>query len=209
MALPLKSDVFEVGAAQALSGAADPTVGVAAPIGSLFLQTTAGTFWTKTGALDTEWTQVGASPLVGAQPIEVIDTTATTAVLPTGGQTYSPLPPSVDTDILFQFQAARNASNLTIEVNYAMSAAMGGLVLFEFGALATGEGEDPDMAITVTGTVNPTPGITTDLRQASITLALPTVENDLVSGRLTRQGTNGADTHTADARVFTLRVEYS
>lgn len=65
-ATPTK-DSLELGAngPKILKGSADPTSGggVAAPVGSLYLRTAAGTLYQKTGATDTDWTLNGtASP---------------------------------------------------------------------------------------------------------------------------------------------------
>lgn len=47
---------------QMLYGAADPDAGagVPAPLASIYAQTTTGTLWRKTGAADTDWSQLGA-----------------------------------------------------------------------------------------------------------------------------------------------------
>jgi hypothetical protein len=63
----MTKDSLELGAngPKILKGAADPSAGdgVAAPVGSLYLRTTGGTLWQKTGANATDWTLNGtASP---------------------------------------------------------------------------------------------------------------------------------------------------
>ena len=75
MAENFSADPVQLEVANVLSGTADPTTGVTAPIGSLYLRaSTPGENWIKTGAGDTAWTQVstgsaGGLTLVSAQTI--------------------------------------------------------------------------------------------------------------------------------------------
>ena len=206
MALNIKADTLEVASANITSGAADPRSGggTAAPVGSLYLRSN-GTAWMKTGAADTDWSQIGSAQ-AGFTKIEVIDTLAAQGQLVTGLQTYYVLPAGASTLVELQFAAAQTTNQFRLLWTFQMSAASANAVRFDvLGSSIVSDGENPDVAPTNPVTLSQ---VYNDalLHVGELIVTQPVTKDDIVYVQFARRG--DVDTNPNEARLFTLRVSY-
>jgi len=143
-----------------------------------------------------------------SQMVWVAAGTASSSVY-NNGLRYVPLRNAQTDEIEFQFVCASSGSLETI-IYYAMSAANAGGIRLQFDSLAVGIGDDPNTTPTLGSAFTITPGSNTTIHSASqtesSTLLLSADVGDLVYCRLTRSGSDAADTHTGDLRLIEIRV---
>lgn len=111
--------------------------------------------------------------------------------------------------IEFQFCAWK--PNHTIEVNYAMSSSEANAVRVRLDVLKLAAGDAPSTAATTGTAFTVTPGSNVTVQQIKSTDSADLALTSLASGRivycrLTRLGSDGADTHTGDMRVIEVRA---
>lgn len=148
------------GGPQYLTGSADPTSGggVVAPIASVYIRTTNGTVYSKTGAGNTAWTAVGVStPYPVATTVEIGTTNVAGSTYGTSAIQFIPMASGSDSLMQFQFTSAYTGT-INIIFDYAMSAANGGTVILNFSRVGVVDGGDPNASPTATTGQTLTPG---------------------------------------------------
>lgn len=125
------------------------------------------------------------------------------------GVRYVPLRNAQSDTITFQFASARTGT-LELAARYAMSAAEANGVRLRVDSLVIGDGDNPSDALT-TGTAF-TLTTTNDVLSHQVTssdsgeLNFSVTLGEVVIVTITRLGSDGADTHTGDFRVYQVRA---
>jgi hypothetical protein len=125
------------------------------------------------------------------------------------GVRYVPLRNAQSDTLTFQFASARTGT-LELAVHYAMSAAEANGVRLRVDSLALSAGDNPSDALTTGTAFTLTASNDVFLHQITSSdsgdLSFAVTLADIVIVTITRLGSDGADTHTGDFRVYQVRA---